>query len=1454
MNHFDIGAVLFRHRRAIVALLLAFAVGGVMAWRSMPKEEDPTFAARFGSIVVSYPGADPETIEDLVIIPIEEEVRTVDGVATVNASASAGVGFVLIELDGAITEPDPYWNKVETALERAQREFPPGTGAPETNWDSFDLEGVLYAVSGSGDMLTLWEGAEILAEELRSVPGVKAVEITPEIDRRVTVSIDEGTLAALGLTRGEIADRLSAGLQTVPGGVISTADQSAIVDPESSIFSVEALRAYPLTVATGATLPLESVGRAQLQPTRPRTAVARYNGSPAVLVGVVPQQNLDGIAFGERTTKAAAHADERLRQLGLTAELASYQPGWIASRLEELLGSLLLGVAIVAAVVVLSMGVRLGLTVAVMVPIVTLAGVFVYAAGGGILHQISIAALVMALGLLVDNAIVVSERIQWYLDHGEDRIAAAGRAVRELFVPLAAATGTTLAAYLPLLLARGETSEFTAAIPRVAMLMLSLSFAFAVIATPTIAMLTLRRSKNKDAQHGGDGDGNRLTNAIANLSIKRPRLVLALTLLIVPVTVGLIGRVELTFFPDADRNQMVIDLELPQDRNIHATEDAVRRIERRLLEEETVLSVVATAGRTVPRFYYNVLSRTNAPHLGQLLVETRAETDIAPLSAILRDWAPRALPGATVVASRLAQGPPVSAPIEVRVSAEDQDQLAHEVDLIKGLLRDISGTLDVRSTLAPAAPSYRLAIDDGAVARLGLSRGEIAREVLAVTRGIESGTLNVGHETVPVVVTSTTGEHTADSRLAQTLVRSRATGDLVPLSSVAVLELTTTPVGIVRRNGERTAAVLSGLTPGVGYNSVLAELRRRLPVPEPGVTVAIGGSAEESADANSAIAEQAMIGGAVLLGILLLQFASFRRVMIILITVPLAAVGVIPGLVIFGQPFGFTSMLGVIALIGIVVNNAIILVDLMDSRMREGQPQAEAIRSAVRERIRPIVLTAGTTVAGMVPLLLTSSSLWPPFASAVISGLTVSTILTLVVVPATYRLMIIAPRDGHVLLGSRAAAAVLLVGTFLFAPVALDAQQSPAAMTIVEIAAAARTGAPVTAAEREAAAVELHATADRRAAFLPSLGVEAEVLRRNQELSFDFGPVDSMGTTISVTEAPDWEGQLAAVMTQPLFNMEEQIGRTDRGRWEIREAAAQREEIERSHVLSALETALEGARVSSEIRSAQASREALAASVGRLDRLATGGRATETELALLEIELARLDEEIAYLRALHRIRARNLGRAVGAPGSVVLELGSLPARSQLSSLAEGDAETRSDHPTLRQLTASAGALRARERELRLSALPTIELQLRAIQPVNNSLDQDRWFEGAVLGRWVPMAAGERRARRRAIQETRRGLSERLADTALALEHGAVTYRDQVQIALRRLAVEERAVAVYQQRRAEVERLLQAGRATTTELIDVDAELRAARSSVTGAWIDATLAYLRYRSVTGSPFV
>lgn len=1459
MNRFDIGSVLFRQRRAVIAFVLAVTIGGIVSWRVMPKEEDPSLTERYGSILVSYPGADPETIEDLIIVPIEDEVRIVDGVVTVEAEASAGVAVIFVELDGTITETDPYWSDVETALDRAQREFPDGASEPDTSWEVMDLEGIQFAVTGSGSFTELWQGAEILADHLRGISGVKRVEITPEVDRRIGVAVDDSALTSVGLSRTEIVDQIGAGLGVVPGGSVRLGDQEAIVDPQSSIEDIESLRSFPIVVAGGAAVPLEALAMPTIEAARPNTATTRYNGAYAVMVGVVPQGEIDGVRFGKRVTAAADQLEERIAELGLEVKLASYQPGWIESRLDELLRSLLLGIAIVAAIVVLSMGVRLGLTVAVMVPVVTLAGVLVYAASGGILNQISIAALVMALGLLVDNAIVVSERIQWFLDDGMDRMAAAGAAVRELFVPLAAATGTTLAAYLPLLLARGETSEFTSAIPIVAMLTLSLSFVFAIIVTPTIAMLTLRKTPVREGEAKTNERGARLPRALADFSLRRPYLVVALTILVVPLVAGLISRVEITFFPDVDRNQMVVDVELPRDRNIDATATAVRKIERLLLDDERVESIISAVGRSVPPFYYNVLSQSDVPYFGQLLVTTHSDRDVGELMTMLRGWSRSEIPGASVVASRLAQGPGVDAPIEVRILAEEYEDLAREVALVKDLLRDIPGTVDVRSTLAPSASSYRLVLDDGAIIRQALSRGAVAREVLAVTRGLEAGSITIGEDSVPVVVTSAGEENTPATALTQTMVRSlRSGGGLVPLSSFARMEATTTPTRIIRRNGERTAAVLSQLEPGVGYNSVLAELRNRLPEPDTGVTVQIGGAAEESSAANNAIAAQAMVGVAVLLGILLIQFASIRRVLIILITVPLASVGVIPGLVIFHQPFGFTSMLGAIALIGIVVNNAIILVDLMDRRMKEGASQEEAIRSAVVERFRPILLTAGTTIAGMVPLLLTSSSLWPPFASAIISGLAVSTVLTLVVVPAAYRLMINAPRDRRVMITGNAAAFVLLIGASLLVPRSVAAQETvvdsrgavePLELTIEEIAERVLESATVVAAGREVAATEYGVIADRRAVFLPTLAAESETLRRNEPLTVDYG--EFLGTS---EQEPEWEGSVTIAVSQPVFDLEGQLGTTVRNRWELSQARAHRDQEERSYLLETLETALEGARMEARIASYIASREALSSNVESTRRLVAAGRATRVEGALVEVELERLDQQIASLEVSRQRYALDLGRAIGVTGEARLADSAVPEPVEIGGAIRDEISVAVDHPLLMELSASIRVIEASERELRLAAIPTVSLEGRATRAYNSGLDQEYWFEGAIVGQWVPFAAGERDARRRGLIESRMATVEQLDDTSAVLENAARSYHAQVVTALSRVEVEERAVLVYEQRREEVDLFLTQGSATTTDLLDADADLRAARRALADARIDAALALFRYRSVSGRPII
>jgi multidrug efflux pump subunit AcrB len=920
-----------------------------------------------------------------------------------------------------VVDTEAAWTTVERALDSAAREYPAAADDPITDWDVSTLQSVIVAIGGSGSIQELWHTAEALESRLRSIPGVRDVEIVPEVARDVSITTDNAVLDSLGISRPYLAGQLSDRFVPTVGGAITVGTLRSSVGTGTSIESVERIGDLQIPLPTGDTIPLASIGSVEVVQKEPLSAVVRVDNATAVTVGISAQDSIDVVAFGERiASEIDAFAESHPHR---TIEYVSFQPGRVALQLSDLLGSLLQAFGIVASIVILAMGMRLGLTVATMVPVVALAGLAVFAAFGGVLHQISIAALVMSLGLLVDNAIVVAERIQWRLDRGESRFVAAGAAIRELLVPLGAATGTTLAAYIPLLLARGDTAEFTGAIPRVVMLTLTLSYFFAVIVTPTISMLTLRRRPDPatpvadsiDTKTAKQREGIRdrlhrsglgsIPARAGSLATRRPKTIVAVVTVAVVGSVALLPFVKQQFFPSTDRNQLVVDVEIAQGSHISETSRVLGRLEREISTWPETRSVASFSGRTAPRFYYNVLTTENAPYRGQLLVTTTDSAVVPILADRIRTFARAETPEASVVAKKLEQGPPVNAPIEIRIAGDDPQGVAEEVLEITSLLREIPGAIDVRTTLSSATPTVQFVVDDGRLHELGVPPRHVSTALLGATRGIPVGEVRYQDEEIPVFLRSETGEDTTPEELRRTTVFAPRLGETVPITAFSRIETRMQREEISRRDGNRVASVQAQLAPGAAYNQVLGALTERLGEPPEGIDRAIGGAAEESAEANSAIAEASYLGVIVLLTILLLQFRSFRKVFIINMTIPLAAVGVIPGLVIFDQPFGFTSMLGAIALVGIVVNNAIILIDLTDTKRGEGALIDAALQAAVAERFRPIVLTAATTIAGMVPLLFSSSSLWPPFAGAVVSGLSVSTVLTILVVPALYRLL-----------------------------------------------------------------------------------------------------------------------------------------------------------------------------------------------------------------------------------------------------------------------------------------------------------------------------------------------------------------------------------------------------------------------------------------------------------------
>lgn len=982
--------------RLLLASALLLAANGALMWSTMTRQEDPRLPDRWALIVVPFAGADAEKVERLVLEPVEEALADVSELRRVEGTARGGVAILNLELRGAISDTDPAWDRVRRKV--ADARLPAGAGPVRIDTDQTDQESILLALSGAADPLALRAAAERLEDALQASPLVAKVHRTGDPGEELVVALDDAITRRLGLSPAALAQQLAARNQALPGGAIEATGRVLTLRPQTEFETVDELRQTPILLPSGAAIALGEIADVRLRPQQPVVERARVDGAAAVVLGVVPRRGVDVVRFGDAVRSAVEQARPALAPI--TIEPVTWQPDRVTARLDGLGQSLLLGILIVSGVLIATMGVRMGLVVAAVVPLVAFSTVGIYGVAGGVLHQMSISALVIALGLLVDNAIVVSEAVQGHLDDGATAWEAAQRAIKELALPLGAATGTTLAAFVPMLLAEGPTGDFTRALPIVIMLTLTVSYAFAVLVTPVLAALVQRARPAPDAD-------SRLGARLGRLAVRWRWLVLPGAVGLVAVAALAAGSVPFQFFPSSDRNQLVIDLKLPEGTHLDTIDAAARRVEARLAANPSVKQVASFVGRSAPHFYYNLPRLPQSPHLAQLVVTTVDAPAVDTVATAIVGEIRRSDPAIDLVPRRLEQGPPIKAPIEVRLRGEDLTNLEQASGQVMAALRAIDGARAVRSDLGNGQPQLRFAIDDAAASRAGIARAQVAQALVGRTRGLVAGSYTAAEDPLPVVVRSADGDRFPTAGLDGIDV-ARPGARPLPLGQVAQADIVWRPAAIRHRNRQRVVTVTALLDAGVTFSAVQGPLERALAdltLPA-GVDIELGGAAEGAGEANASLQRAMPIGLFLLLFILLAEFNSFRRVAIILVTVPLAATGVVPGLIVGGQAFGFMSMLGVIALIGIVVNNAIVLLDVADRLVAEGTPVATALERAVGLRARPILLTTATTVAGLIPLALSATSLWPPMAWAMISGLLASTLLTLLVIPALYRLLL----------------------------------------------------------------------------------------------------------------------------------------------------------------------------------------------------------------------------------------------------------------------------------------------------------------------------------------------------------------------------------------------------------------------------------------------------------------
>jgi len=989
---------ILQRKRVVLASAFALCLAGAVSFATMPRQEDPTLPDRAGILIVEFPGADAQTIERLVAVPLEDELAQVSELNTMYTTARRDVVIVRLELgDNVIGRAiDDAWDDIEEAIERAEREFPEGVREPDLRKALIgDQEAIVFAVVGTEDRVALRAAAEAVEDALLGVDGVAEVRMPADPDRQVIIEYDDVQARRLGVSPGGLAQQLAGRNRVIPAGAVRVGQRTVAFDAGSDFRSLDELRNTPVALSNGTTVPLREVARVRLAAEEPATELMRVDGRTAVGIGVVADKGIDVVGLGERVRATMAGLEASLAPLA-AVEL-SYQPDYVSSRLVDLSGSLMQAIGIVALVLVVAMGLRLGLLVTIIVPLVAMASIAIYAMGGGVLHQLSIAALVLSLGLLVDNAIVVAESAQHYIDGGLEPAAAARRSAGELWFPLAIATGTTIAAFVPMYASVGPTGDFTRAIPIVAMLTLSVSYLFAVFVTPVLSSMFLRRRARAEG-------AARFGKALAAIGVRRPGLVLIAALVAVVAAGAGMGQVSKSFFPRADRNQLVVEVVMPEGSHLFDTDLAAQKVEYMLRNDDRVAQVATFVGRSAPSFFYNLPSRPSSPNFAHIVLRLRDIDDIEPLAEAVRAYGAEHVPEADVIPRPLSQGPPLRAPIEVRLLGRDLDQLDAAGRQVMAALARTDGARNIRLNSGVGQTTVELVVDDAEAARRGLSRADVASALLRQTRGVPVGQLRSEADPIDIVLRAPEGENSSASSLEEVTLFPRG-GAPVSLLQVATPSVDVRPAVIERWGRQRVVTVSAQLARGVAFTDVIAQYETVAPALSSSIAVEYGGSVEGAGKANEAIGKAAPYGAFLLIMLVLLEFNSFRRLLIILSTAPLAAIGIVPGLLLGDQPFGFMSLLGVFALIGIVVNNAIVLLAVVDSRRADGLPMAEALAEAVQTRTRPILLTTATTVAGLIPLTMSASNLWPPMAWAMITGLVSSTAMTLLVVPALYALL-----------------------------------------------------------------------------------------------------------------------------------------------------------------------------------------------------------------------------------------------------------------------------------------------------------------------------------------------------------------------------------------------------------------------------------------------------------------
>ena len=1007
MRNFNLSDWAVRHPALILFIIMAIAAGGTMSYLKLGRAEDPSFVIKVVIVTASWPGATALEMADQVVEPIEKKLRELPYFDVTQAFTTPGFAAMVVTLKDYTPARDVprLFYMLRKKLTDLRPDLPAGLLGPNVNDEYGDVDSVLYAVTAPGaDPFQLKQVAEGLRRALNRVADVEKVNLYGVQQQRVYIEFSHSKIATLGITPQQIFDSLARQNDLLPAGIVQTAGQRIPVRVTYDLDDLRALEAFPIA-AEGRVFRLGDIATISRGFIDPPEFMVRHDAASTVLVGVVMQQGRNILNLGERLQAAVAAFRAEL-PAGFAVDEIADQPKVVSHAVGEFTRSFTEALIIVLGVSFLALGWRIGIVVALAVPLV-LAIVFIVMAAMGLdLHRITLGALIIALGLMVDDAIIAAEMMVVKMSQGFSRARAAAYAWTSTAFPMLTGTLVTATGFLPIGFANSAVGEYAGGIFWVVAIALIASWFVAVLFTPYLGTLLLREGGGAhNATEIYQTRFYRILRRIIAWCVQYRVLVVLATLVVLGA--GIVGftRVPQQFFPLSERPELFLQMRLPAGSSFGATDAVAQRAEALLKDDTDIATATSYIGAGSPRFWLGLSPQLPDSAYAEIVILAKGiearERIKARLEKALADGA---LAEARVRVDRFNFGPPVGYPVQFRIIGTDAMTVRDIAYRTRDIMRGEASVIEPHLDWDERTPVLKLVIDQDRARAMDLSQTDVALALQTLLNGFTATTLRVGTERVEVIARAVASERLNLDRIGDLTIATR-NGVAVPVSQIARLEYTAEDPLLWRRNRDQVITVRADVRDGVQAPDAthalwpkLAAIRASMPA---GYRMEIGGSIEasEKADASIYALFPAMLLG--MLAFLMIQLQNFSRLILVMLTAPLGIIGASLALNLSGRPFGFVALLGLIALAGMIMRNTVILVDQIEQDVDQGlHPRGRAIVEATLRRARPVVLTALAAILAMIPL--SQSAFWGPMAFVIMGGLFVATFLTLLFLPALY--------------------------------------------------------------------------------------------------------------------------------------------------------------------------------------------------------------------------------------------------------------------------------------------------------------------------------------------------------------------------------------------------------------------------------------------------------------------